>query len=231
MIHLRKASDRGHADHGWLTSWHTFSFASYYDTNFMNFSALRVINEDFIKAGQGFGTHPHKDMEILTYVLSGAVEHQDSIGNKERVPAGEFQIMSAGTGIRHSEYNPNSDRQLHLYQIWIIPSKTGLTPRYEQGRFDDVQGRQLVLSPDARGGSLKVFQDMTLWRWVLKDHETAEYVAEKGRYIWIQVIRGEVTVNGVKATTSDGLAIRDEINLQLSSSNDSEILLFDLPPI
>ncbi|MER2473428.1 pirin family protein [Photorhabdus laumondii] len=230
MIHLRKASDRGHADHGWLTSWHTFSFASYYDTNFMNFSALRVINEDFIKAGQGFGTHPHKDMEILTYVLSGTVEHQDSIGNKERVPAGEFQIMSAGIGIRHSEYNPNSDCQLHLYQIWIIPSKTGLTPRYEQRRFDDVQGCQLVLSPDARDGSLKVFQDMTLWRWILKDHETTEYVAEKGRYIWIQVIRGEVTVNGVKATTSDGLAIRDEINLQLSSSNDSEILLFDLPP-
>ncbi|MCT8344823.1 pirin family protein [Photorhabdus kleinii] len=231
MIHLRKASDRGHADHGWLTSWHTFSFASYYDTNFMNFSALRVINEDFIKAGQGFGTHPHKDMEILTYVLSGAVEHQDSIGNKERVPAGEFQIMSAGTGIRHSEYNPNSDSQLHLYQIWIIPSKTGLTPRYEQRRFDDVQGRQLVLSPDARDGSMKVFQDMTLWRWVLKDHETTEYVTEKSRYIWIQVIRGEVTVNGVKATTSDGLAIRDEVNLQLSTSSDSEILLFDLPPI
>ncbi|MBS9439460.1 pirin family protein [Photorhabdus noenieputensis] len=230
MIHLRKASDRGHADHGWLTSWHTFSFASYYDTNFMNFSALRVINEDFIEAGQGFGAHPHKDMEILTYVLSGTIEHQDSIGNKERVPAGEFQIMSAGTGIRHSEYNPNSDCQLHLYQIWIMPSKTGLTPRYEQRRFDDVQGRQLVLSPDARDGSLTVFQDMTLWRWVLKDHETTEYVAEKGRYIWIQVIRGEVTVNGVKATTSDGLAIRDEVNLQLSTSSDSEILLFDLPP-
>ncbi|MCW7546803.1 pirin family protein [Photorhabdus sp. APURE] len=230
MIHLRKASDRGHADHGWLTSWHTFSFASYYDTNFMNFSALRVINEDFVKAGQGFGTHPHKDMEILTYVLSGTIEHQDSIGNKERIPAGEFQIMSAGTGIRHSEYNPNSDCQLHLYQIWIIPSKTGLTPRYEQRRFDDVQGRQLVLSPDARDSSLKVFQDMTLWRWVLKDHETTEYVAEKGRYIWIQVIRGEVTVNGVKATTSDGLAIRDEVNIQLSANSDSEILLFDLPP-
>ncbi|MEK9496644.1 pirin family protein [Photorhabdus sp. P32] len=230
MIHLRKASDRGHADHGWLTSWHTFSFASYYDANFMNFSALRVINEDFVEAGQGFGTHPHKDMEILTYVLSGAIEHQDSIGNKERVPAGEFQIMSAGTGIRHSEYNPNRDCQLHLYQIWIIPDKTGLTPRYEQRRFDDVQGRQLVLSPDARDGSLRVFQDMTLWRWVLKEHETTEYVAEKGRYIWIQVIRGEVTVNGVKATTSDGLAIRDEVNIQLSASSDSEILLFDLPP-
>ncbi|MCA6221455.1 pirin family protein [Photorhabdus antumapuensis] len=230
MIHLRKASERGHADHGWLTSWHTFSFANYYDANFLNFSALRVINEDFIEAGQGFGTHPHKDMEILTYVLSGVVEHQDSMGNKEQVPAGEFQIMSAGTGIRHSEYNPSSDHQLHLYQIWIAPDKTGLTPRYEQRRFDDVQSRQLVLSPDARDGSLKVFQDMTLWRWVLKDHETAEYVAEKGRYIWIQVIRGEVAVNGVKATTSDGLVIQNETHLLISTNDDGEILLFDLPP-
>ncbi|MGV7962239.1 pirin family protein [Photorhabdus tasmaniensis] len=229
MIYLRKASDRGHANHGWLDSWHTFSFANYYDANFLNFSALRVINEDFIEAGQGFGTHPHKDMEILTYVLSGAVEHQDSMGNKEQVPAGEFQIMSAGTGIRHSEYNPNSDHQLHLYQIWIAPDKTGLTPRYEQRRFDDVQGRQLVLSPDARDGSLKVFQDMTLWRWVLKNHETSEYLTENGRYIWIQVVRGEVTVNGVQATTSDGLAIRDETHLQLNADGDSEILLFDLP--
>ncbi|ERT14172.1 pirin family protein [Photorhabdus temperata] len=229
MIYLRKASDRGHANHGWLDSWHTFSFANYYDANFLNFSALRVINEDFIEAGQGFGTHPHNNMEILTYVLSGAVEHQDSMGNKEQVPAGEFQIMSAGTGIRHSEYNPNSDRQLHLYQIWITPDKTGLAPRYEQRRFDDVQGRQLVLSPDARDGSLKVFQNMTLWRWVLKRHETSEYLTENGRHIWIQVVRGEVTVNGVQAITSDGLAIRDETHLQLNAGDDSEILLFDLP--
>ncbi|WP_350305854.1 pirin family protein [Photorhabdus viridis] len=229
MIYLRKASDRGHANHGWLDSWHTFSFANYYDANFLNFSALRVINEDFIEAGQGFGAHPHNDMEILTYVLSGAVEHQDSMGNKEQVPAGEFQIMSAGTGIRHSEYNPNSNRQLHLYQIWITPDKTGLAPRYEQRRFDDMQGRQLVLSPDARDDSLKVFQDMTLWRWVLKSHETSEYLIENGRYIWIQVVRGEVTVNGVQAITSDGLAIRDETHLQLNASDDSEILLFDLP--
>ncbi|NHB96955.1 pirin family protein [Photorhabdus stackebrandtii] len=230
MIYLRKASDRGHANHGWLDSWHTFSFANYYDANFTNFSALKVINEDFIEAGQGFGAHPHNDMEILTYVLSGAVEHQDSIGNKGQVPAGEFQIMSAGTGICHSEYNPNNDLQLHLYQIWITPDKTGLAPRYEQRRFDDVQGRQLVLSPDARDGSLKVFQDMTLWRWVLKNHETSEYITEKNRYIWIQVVRGEVTVNGVRATTSDGLAIRSETHLQLNTGDDSEILLFDLPP-
>lgn len=146
MIYVRPANERGHANHGWLDSWHTFSFADYYDRNFMGFSALRVINEDFIAEGQGFGTHPHKDMEILTYVLGGAVEHQDSMGNKEQVPAGEFQIMSAGTRIRHSEYNPSNDNPLHLYQIWIIPEKTGLTPRYEQRRFDAANGRQLVLS-------------------------------------------------------------------------------------
>lgn len=136
MIYLRKANERGHANHGWLDSWHTFSFSSYYDEQFMGFSALRVINEDFIAAGQGFGTHPHKDMEILTYVLNGTVEHKDSMGNMEQIPAGEFQIMSAGTGIRHSEYNPSNEEELHLYQIWIIPERTSIEPRYEQKRFD-----------------------------------------------------------------------------------------------
>ncbi|CAM3744757.1 pirin family protein [Xenorhabdus thuongxuanensis] len=229
MIYLRQASQRGHANHGWLDSWHTFSFASYYDANFMGFSVLRVINEDVIDAGQGFGMHPHKDMEILTYVLSGTVEHQDSMGNKGRVSAGEFQIMSAGTGIRHSEYNPQHDSQLHLYQIWIIPEKTGLTPRYEQHRFDTTEGRQLILSPDARAGSLKVFQDMTLWRWALKNGENGEYDMEKARNIWIQVVHGEVMINGVRATTSDGVAIWDESQLRLTANQESEILLFDLP--
>ena len=173
MIYVRKAEERGHANHGWLDSWHTFSFASYHDANFMGFSALRVINEDVIDGGQGFGTHPHKDMEILTYVLSGTVEHQDSMGNKEQIPAGEFQIMSAGTGVRHSEYNASESEPLHLYQIWIIPERTGIEPRYDQRRFPDVQGRQLVLSPDAREGSLKVYQDMTLSRWVLAAGESS----------------------------------------------------------
>ncbi|MBD2784535.1 pirin family protein [Xenorhabdus sp. DI] len=230
MIYLRRASERGHANHGWLDSWHTFSFANYYDANFMGFSALRVINEDVIDAGQGFGMHPHKDMEILTYVLSGTVEHQDSMGNKGQVAAGEFQIMSAGTGIRHSEYNPQHDKPLHLYQIWIMPEKTGLTPRYEQHRFDTPERRQLVLSPDARAGSLQVFQDMTLWRWALKKGEQGEYPMEKTRNIWIQVVLGEVMINGIRATTSDGIAIRDESHLRLTANQDSEILLFDLPP-
>ncbi|CAE1151224.1 pirin family protein [Serratia rhizosphaerae] len=231
MIYLRKAKDRGHANHGWLDSWHTFSFANYYDPNFMGFSALRVINEDRIDGGQGFGTHPHKDMEILTYVLDGTVEHQDSMGNKEQIQAGEFQIMSAGTGVRHSEYNASSDKLLHLYQIWIIPDTNGLPPRYEQRMFDAPQGRQLVLSPDAREGSLKVFQDMTLSRWALNKGEQAEYTVEAGRRVWVQVVRGSITINDNRAGASDALAIWDETALSLHADEDSEILLFDLPPV
>ncbi len=231
MIYLRKAAERGHANHGWLDSWHTFSFANYYDPNFMGFSALRVINDDVIDAGQGFGTHPHKDMEILTYVLSGTVEHQDSMGNKEQVPAGEFQIMSAGTGVRHSEYNPSETERLRLYQIWIIPEKNGIEPRYEQRRFDAAHGRQLVLSPDARDGSLKVNQDMELSRWALLKDEQAVYPIAADRNVWIQVVKGNVSINGIKATTSDGLAIRDEQALSIHADSDSEILLFDLPPV
>ncbi|MGL5385031.1 MAG: pirin family protein [Enterobacterales bacterium] len=231
MIYLRKAQDRGHANHGWLDSWHTFSFADYYDPDFMGFSALRVINEDVIDAGQGFGTHPHKDMEILTYVLSGTVEHQDSMGNKEQINAGEFQIMSAGTGVRHSEYNANSDRPLHLYQIWIIPDQVGLEPRYEQRMFDAPQGRQLVLSPDAREGSLKVFQDMTLSRWALKKDEQSVYPIQAERRIWIQVVRGNVSINGNQAGISDAFAVWDETALSIHADEDSEILLFDLPPV
>ena len=231
MIYVRKAEDRGHANHGWLDSWHTFSFADYYDPNFMGFSALRVINEDVIDAGQGFGTHPHKDMEILTYVLSGTVEHQDSMGNKEQIQAGEFQIMSAGTGVRHSEYNANEDRPLHLHQIWIIPDQVGLEPRYEQRMFDAPQGRQLVLSPDARDGSLKVFQDMTLSRWALNKGEQGECPIAAGRRVWIQVVRGKVSVNGQTAGISDAFAVWDESALTIQADEESEILLFDLPPV
>ncbi|MEN4799056.1 pirin family protein [Pantoea agglomerans] len=231
MIYVRKAEERGHANHGWLDSWHTFSFASYHDANFMGFSALRVINEDVIDGGQGFGTHPHKDMEILTYVLSGTVEHQDSMGNKEQIPAGEFQIMSAGTGVRHSEYNASESEPLHLYQIWIIPERTGIEPRYDQSRFPDVQGRQLVLSPDAREGSLKVFQDMTLSRWVMAAGEQDNVAIDAGRRIWIQVVKGDVTVNGNAITTSDALAIWDESALTIEASSAAEVLLFDLPPV
>lgn len=231
MIYLRAANDRGHANHGWLDSWHTFSFADYHDSRFMGFSALRVINEDRIAEGQGFGTHPHKDMEILTYVLEGTVEHQDSMGNKEQIQAGEFQIMSAGTGIRHSEYNGRTDMPLHLYQIWIIPQQTGLPPRYEQRRFDAPKGRQLVLSPDAREGSLKVFQDMTLTRWAIEADQQETLTLEPGRRVWIQVVRGALDINGHQAGASDALAVWDETVLTLRAAQDSEVLVFDLPPV
>ena len=231
MFYVLKTEERGHANHGWLDSWHTFSFADYYDANFMGFSALRVINEDVVDGGQGFGTHPHKDMEILTYVLSGTVEHQDSMGNKEQIPAGEFQIMSAGTGVRHSEYNASAKDPLHLYQIWIIPERKGIEPRYAQRRFDDVKGRQFVLSPDEREGSLKVFQDMTLSRWVFAAGETDSVTIEAGRRVWIQVVKGLVSVNGEQVGTSDALAIWDENALSINADSDAEILLFDLPPV
>lgn len=214
---------------GWTAG--TPFFADYYDANFMGFSALRVINEDVIDPGKGFGTHPHKDMEILTYVLSGVVEHQDSMGNKEQIPSGEFQIMSAGTGVRHSEYNASREVPLHLYQIWIIPEKNGITPRYDQRRFADVAGRQLVLSPDARDGSLKVYQDMTLSRWLLRQGEKAEVAIEPGRRVWIQVVKGDITVEGEQASRSDAFAIWDESALAIVAGSEAEILLFDLPPV
>ncbi|MBK5072036.1 pirin family protein [Budviciaceae bacterium CWB-B4] len=231
MIYLRKADVRGHANHGWLDSWHSFSFADYYDPNFMGFSALRVINEDRVEAGQGFPTHPHKDMEILSYVLEGTIEHQDSMGNKERVPAGDFQIMSAGTGVRHSEYNPSDSEPLHFYQIWIIPDRKDITPRYEQKTFADKHARQLVLSPDARDGSLKVYQDMELWRWTLDAKEKAEFSIKEGRRIWVQVVKGEVEINGVQASESDGIALWDESTMNITVHSDSEILVFDLPKV
>ncbi|MBK5143395.1 pirin family protein [Budviciaceae bacterium BWR-B9] len=231
MIYLRKADVRGHANHGWLDSWHSFSFADYYDPNFMGFSALRVINEDRVAPGQGFPTHPHKDMEILSYVLEGTIEHQDSMGNKERVPAGDFQIMSAGTGVRHSEYNPSDSEPLHFYQIWIIPDRKDITPRYEQKTFAEKHARQLVLSPDARDGSLKVYQDMELWRWTLDAKEKAEFSIKEGRRIWVQVVKGEVEINGVQASNSDGIALWDESTMNITVHSDSEILVFDLPKV
>ena len=230
MIYLRKAGDRGHATRDWLDSWHTFSFSSYQDPNFMGFSVLRVINEDFIKPGTGFATHPHEDMEILTYVLEGVVEHKDSMGNIERIPAGEFQIMSAGSGVRHSEYNGSSETALHLYQIWIEPNVLGIPPRYEQRKFEDIKGQQLVLTPDGREGSIKIYQDVTLSRWVLCQGEAPDIQLDEERRYWIQIVKGSVEVNGKTATKSDALAIHGETKLTISAKENSEVLFFDLPP-
>ena len=160
MLQVRKANERGHANHGWLDSYHTFSFADYYDRNHMHFSDLRVINEDVVEPGMGFGTHPHKDMEILSYVLEGSIAHKDSMGNIKTFSAGEFQIMSAGTGVTHSEFNPNNVERLHFLQIWIMPNELGIQPRYNQKIFADQEGATLILSPNAEGESFKIYQDM-----------------------------------------------------------------------
>lgn len=227
---LRQANARGHANHGWLDSFHSFSFAEYYDPRFMGFSALRVINEDRIAPLGGFPTHPHQEMEILTYVLSGTVAHRDSMGNISQVTAGEFQIMSAGTGITHSEYNPSATEELHLYQIWIRPDQARVAPRYEQRQFPRQEGFQLLLSPDGEEGSLHVYQDMRLWRWSssAEGGRSASYPVGE-RAIWLQVSRGRVEVDGIVLEAGDAMALKDEPELVLSATSEAEVLLFDLP--
>lgn len=228
MLQLRKANERGNGSFDWLESYHTFSFANYYDPKHIHFSHLRVINEDFIAPNYGFGKHPHDNMEILTYVLSGRVAHEDSMGNKTEVKAGEFQIMSAGTGIFHSEVNPSSEETLHLYQIWIIPNQKDVTPRYSQDKFAPKEGATLILSPNAEDGSFKIYQDMKLWRYQYPTTKTEQVTLNRNRSYWLQVVRGNLTVNGVELTTSDALGIRQEDLLEINAQDDVEFLLFDL---
>lgn len=228
MLQLRKAHERGNGSFDWLESYHTFSFANYYDPKHIHFSHLRVINEDFIAPNYGFGKHPHDNMEILTYVLSGRVAHEDSMGNKTEVKAGEFQIMSAGTGIFHSEVNPSSEETLHLYQIWIIPNQKDVTPRYSQDKFAPKEGASLILSPNAEDGSFKIYQDMKLWRYQYSTTKTEQVTLDSNRSYWLQVVRGNLTVNGVELTTSDALGIRQEDLLEINAQDDVEFLLFDL---
>lgn len=228
MLQLRKANERGNGSFDWLESYHTFSFANYYDPKHIHFSHLRVINEDFIAPNYGFGKHPHDNMEILTYVLSGRVAHEDSMGNKTEVKAGEFQIMSAGTGIFHSEVNPSSDETLHLYQIWIIPNQKDVTPHYSQDKFAPKEGASLILSPNAEDGSFKIYQDMKLWRYQYPTTKTEQVTLDSNRSYWLQVVRGNLTVNGVELTTSDALGIRQENLLEINAQDDVEFLLFDL---
>jgi redox-sensitive bicupin YhaK (pirin superfamily) len=230
MITVRKASDRGHADHGWLKAAHTFSFASYHDPDHMGFRSLRVMNEDRVAPDKGFGTHPHRDMEIVTYVLEGALEHKDSMGNGEVLTPGEFQRMSAGTGIEHSEFNPSSDEPTHLYQIWLLPTEKGIEPSYEQKRFDDrLQNElRLVASPDGEEGSLKIYQDARIYLSRLDAGKLVDVDLADGRHAWLQVLRGSVTLNDIKLSTSDGAAVSDETSLTITATNDAEIMLFDL---
>ena len=194
----------------------------------MHFSDLRVINEDFIAPTRGFATHPHKDMEILSYVLAGSIAHKDSMGNIETFNAGEFQIMSAGSGIFHSEYNPSSIEQLHLLQIWIIPNELGITPRYEQKKFPNKEGGTLILSPNAEAGSFKVYQDMKLWRYQLSTNKTEHITLDSQRNYWLQVVKGDITINEQPLTTSDAVGISEETLLTLKTQTNAEFLLFDL---
>lgn len=231
MIKIRKASDRGHADHGWLDTYHTFSFSTYHDPDHMGFRSLRVMNEDVVAPGKGFGTHPHRDMEIVTYVLSGALEHKDSMGNGEVLRPGEFQRMSAGTGITHSEFNPSPDEPVHLYQIWLFPERKGLEPSYEQKRFpeEERQNRlRLVASRDRAEGSLLIHQDARIFLSTLDDGQNVRHELEPGRHAWLQVLRGSVRLNGEALETSDGASISEESLLEIAATEPAEILLFDL---
>ncbi|MBF5045328.1 pirin family protein [Aggregicoccus sp. 17bor-14] len=230
MLTLRRSEERGHANHGWLDSHHTFSFADYFDPRHMGFRALRVINEDRVEGGEGFGTHGHRDMEIITYPLEGSIGHKDSTGGNSVLRAGEVQRMTAGTGVMHSEMNAGQD-PLHFLQIWILPEKKGLTPGYEQKAFSTAerQGRWRVLvSPDAREGSLKVHQDMSLHGTLLGRGEKAEYTLAPGRHAWVQLARGKATLNGLQLKAGDGVAVSDESKLVLEASEPVEALLFDL---
>lgn len=232
MLQIRKSNDRGHANHGWLNTYHTFSFASYRDPRHMGFRSLRVMNEDWVAPGQGFGTHPHQDMEIVTYVLEGALEHKDSMGNGEVLRPGEFQRMTAGTGITHSEFNPSPTEPVHLYQIWLFPSEKGLEPSYEQRRFPESDRHnklQLVASPSGEHGSLLIHQDARIYLGNLDKGSQIHQQFASGRHAWLQVLRGSVTVNGQRLETSDGVAVSDEAELAIQAAENAEIMLFDLP--
>lgn len=231
MIRIRKATDRGRGEHDWLDSRHTFSFSEYHDPRHMGFRSLRVMNEDRVEPDQGFGTHPHRDMEIITYVLEGNLEHRDSMGNGSILAAGDFQRMTAGTGIRHSEFNPSSDLPVHFYQIWIEPDAKGLPPGYEQHSFaDDELANQLrlVASVDGRRNSLTIHQQADVYLSRLDAGSEVSHQLEEGRHAWLQVLRGEVSLNGQPLDVGDGAAVSNETTLSIESKHAAEIMLFDL---
>jgi quercetin 2,3-dioxygenase len=231
MIQLRRSSERGHAQHGWLDSRHTFSFADYHDPKHMGFRALRVINEDRVQGGQGFPPHSHRDMEILTCVLDGALEHKDSLGTTSTIRPGELQRMTAGTGVTHSEFNASRDQPVHFLQIWIIPAQQNLRPGYEQRDFGsgDMRDRlRLVASPDGREGSLTVHQDASLYLGRLARDTKLDHVLADGRFGWVQVARGHLRLNGQTLRSGDGAALSGERALSFEAVESSQVLLFDL---
>jgi redox-sensitive bicupin YhaK (pirin superfamily) len=231
MLQIRESGQRGHVNHGWLDSYHTFSFGGYYDPAFMGFSDLRVINEDRVQSGQGFGTHSHRDMEIVSYVLEGALEHKDSMGNSSVIRPGDVQRMTAGTGVTHSEFNASRTDIVHFLQIWLLPDRPGYTPGYEQKYFSPEDRRdrlRLIASPDGRDGSVRIHQDAYLFSTLLAQGAGVVSEFAPGRSGYLHVVRGAVTVNDRSLQTGDGLTISDETRLTLGADEDAEALLFDL---
>jgi len=231
MMTIRHASERGHANHGWLDSHHTFSFADYYDPNAMGFRALRVINEDRVQPGRGFGTHPHRDMEIISYVLEGGLAHKDSMGTGSVIQPGEVQRMSAGTGVTHSEMNASREQSVHFLQIWLVPERRGITPSYEQKAYAQAEkdGKlRIVASPDGRDGSVVIHTDAALYAGLFDQGQSAELAIPKGRHAWVQVARGKVRVNGKDLGPGDGAALSDESALAIEGVEKAEVLVFDL---
>lgn len=233
MITIRPAAERGHFDHGWLDTRHTFSFADYHDEAHMGFRALRVVNEDRVTPGEGFGTHGHRDMEIISYVLEGALAHRDSTGGEGVLRPGEVQRMSAGTGVRHSEFNPSRTEPVHFLQIWILPDRPGHRPSYEQKLFPEAERKgklRLVASPDAADGSLAIHQDARVYATILGKGEPVRHALAQGRHAWVQVARGEVTVNGSILRAGDGAALSDVADVEIEGAGPSggEVLVFDL---
>ena len=232
MQEIRRSKERGYADHGWLKSYHSFSFADYFDPKHVEFGPLRVINEDRVAAGQGFGTHSHRDMEIISYVLAGELAHRDSIGNGSSIRPGDVQRMSAGRGVRHSEFNPAPASLVHFLQIWIQPNVQGIEPSYEEKRFvpDEKRGRlRLIASPDQSEGSVLIHQDARVYAGLLDGAETASLKVAPGRLIYVHVARGAVQANGVALEAGDALKLSDTLQLQLQDGHDAEVLVFDLP--
>jgi redox-sensitive bicupin YhaK (pirin superfamily) len=234
MITIRPAKERGHANHGWLDTYHTFSFADYYDPKNVHFRSLRVINEDRVAPGYGFGTHPHNDMEIITYVLEGALAHKDSMGNGSPIVPGEVQRMSAGTGVLHSEFNDSKEEEVHLYQIWIFPEKKGIEPSYEQKFFPDeekLNRLRVIASAQAEDGAVKINQDVKLFATLLEQGKSVTHTLSNGRSAWIQVASGSVEVNGKRMVAGDGAAVSEEQAVTITgngSGKKAEVLLFDL---
>ncbi|MGH7951287.1 MAG: pirin family protein [Limisphaerales bacterium] len=230
MMKILKANERGHASRGWLDSYHTFSFADYYNPEQMGYRSLRVINDDLVMPGMGFGTHPHRDMEIISYVLSGAIQHKDSMGNGRVIRAGEFQYMAAGTGVQHSEFNPSKTEPLRLLQIWIQPDEKGVKPRYAERNLAKAETGKLhlVASKTGRDGSMEIHQDADLLFGKLEAGQSVSHSLAKNRHAWIHVAEGEVSINGKKLSGGDAAAVSEETKLEISASKPSQVLLFDL---